>query len=92
VAGELDIATAPELDRTLREEIARGPVVLDLARLTFMDSTGIRVLSGALDAAATESWGLTVRPALHEHVRQVLEMTGMLAVLPFEPQVEEGRS
>lgn len=46
LAGELDLATAPELDAYLDEiETGDGPrVVLDLSSLSFMDSTGIRIL------------------------------------------------
>jgi len=54
-SGELDIATAPELERTLRALVASGPglLVLDLRNLSFMDSTGLRLLLER-DAAARE--------------------------------------
>jgi anti-anti-sigma factor len=44
--GELDIATAPQLDDTLRELVESGidHVVLDLAKLEFLDSTGLRLI------------------------------------------------
>ena len=45
VAGELDMATAPILDTALREAASSsGEVLLDFAGLSFMDSTGLRVL------------------------------------------------
>ena len=46
VAGELDIASAPSLDR-LREDENFAPgdeVVLELPGLTFIDSQGVRTL------------------------------------------------
>ena len=46
VAGALDIATSPELDRALREAPARL-VVLDLRDLAFMDSAGIDTIREA---------------------------------------------
>jgi anti-sigma B factor antagonist len=48
VIGELDIATAPQLEQTLRKAQlrARG-VVLDLRELTFMDCAGMRVVVAA---------------------------------------------
>src|SRR3954471_21454367 len=43
--GELDIATAGRLERALLDAGERGdPVVLDLAALEFIDSTGLRAI------------------------------------------------
>ena len=49
--GELDIATAPAFERLLRDvERDRWPTVaVDLRHLSFIDSSGIRVLLGAND-------------------------------------------
>jgi anti-sigma B factor antagonist len=45
VAGELDIATAPELERTLRESQQRAHLtVLDLRELAFMDCAGVHTI------------------------------------------------
>ena len=45
VAGELDIATAPELERTLRESQQLAHLtVLDLRELTFMDCAGVHAI------------------------------------------------
>jgi anti-anti-sigma factor len=45
-AGELDIATAEQLERELRsaEQSDAETIVLDLSGLTFIDSTGLRVV------------------------------------------------
>jgi|SRR6185369_3541015 anti-anti-sigma factor len=45
-AGELDLATAHELGAALAEAAYRGAprVILDLRRLTFVDSSGIGVI------------------------------------------------
>ena len=75
--GELDLATAPELERVL-EALATGPstVVLDLSGLTFVDCAGLRpvreaVFAGALLGRQVRLSG--ARPA----VRRVLELTGL---------------
>jgi len=48
VAGALDIASAPELERTLlRPELQTHLVVLDLRHLGFMDSSGVHVIVDA---------------------------------------------
>jgi anti-sigma B factor antagonist len=46
VTGELDLLTAPELERALERVVAGGAerVVLDLRALAFLDSTGIAVI------------------------------------------------
>ena len=52
VAAELDIASAPELERVLRRAELRAPlVVLDLRDLTFMDSRGLHVILCASNRA-----------------------------------------
>lgn len=48
VTGDLDMATAPQLEKTLRKAQLRARrVVLDLRELTFMDCTGIRAVVAA---------------------------------------------
>jgi anti-anti-sigma factor len=45
VAGELNVATLPQLDRTLREpQVQARLVVLDLRDLDYMDSSGAHAL------------------------------------------------
>ena len=46
ISGELDLATAPELERVLQP--ASGKVVIDCRSLGFVDAAGIGVLMGAL--------------------------------------------
>lgn len=51
VVGELDIATAPQLDRTLREaQLEARLVVLDLRELVFMDSSVHAVIKAGIRA------------------------------------------
>ncbi|MEA2287828.1 MAG: hypothetical protein QOJ21_3871 [Solirubrobacteraceae bacterium] len=83
-AGELDIATAPRLERALAEGRTPGDsVVLDLADLEFMDSTGLRVIIRGVEAAQRGGWELRLRkgpPTVH----RVFEIAGVLDALPFE--------
>jgi len=46
LAGELDVDTTPELERTLREPRARL-LVLDMRDLAFMDSSGVHAIVNA---------------------------------------------
>jgi anti-sigma B factor antagonist len=49
VEGELDIATAPRMLAALNEALANmvSPLVVDLSRVVFMDSTGLALLMNA---------------------------------------------
>lgn len=55
LVGELDIATAPRLESELRRVEGDRPsvLVIDLRQLSFIDSTGLRLLIGA-DVRARE--------------------------------------
>jgi anti-sigma B factor antagonist len=81
VHGELDIATAPELSRLLEGLRRRHhAVVVDLAEVTFIDSTGLSALMDARAESSRDGWHFTVRrpsPA----VRRVVELAGLEHVL-----------
>jgi anti-sigma B factor antagonist len=62
VVGELDIASSDRLESVLRTLAQRshGRVVVDLSRVTFMDSAGLRVLVRARERMdAGGRWLLT---------------------------------
>ena len=76
VAGELDLATAPQLQQTLRvAELRARRVVLDLRELTFIDCVGINVI---LDASnhARQADGQLVLVRGPSHVDRVFTLTG----------------
>ena len=49
LAGELDMASAPLLERAMEDEglASTGMIVLDLQHLEFIDSTGLRIILAA---------------------------------------------
>jgi len=75
--GELDIATAPELVDLLARLRHHGhAVVVDLAEVTFMDSTGLTTLMDAHRQAQRNGWSFAVRrpsPA----VQRVFDLSGV---------------
>jgi anti-anti-sigma factor len=82
--GELDIESAPDLERALlRSRPAHQRVVLDLAELKFMDSTGLRVLLRARAAADEGHWEIGLRN-VPPTIRRLFDMTGVHAALPAE--------
>lgn len=76
--GELDLGTAAQLEQALAE--AGGDVLIDLRGLTFMDSTGVRVL---LEAAERHSQGLRIVAPESGDVRVTIEETGIGPLLPL---------
>jgi anti-sigma B factor antagonist len=75
--GELDIATAPELVEILhRMRRQNHAVVLDLAEITFMDSTGLTTLMDAHLAAEGNGWSFEIRRA-SPAVRRVFDLAGV---------------
>lgn len=79
-AGEIDVATAPEIEERLLAAIAGGSeVTLDLAGVTFIDSSGLRALVTARQAAADA--GLAFRLAGRSAaVDRLLQVTGLDSV------------
>jgi anti-sigma B factor antagonist len=78
--GEIDVLTAPKLGRRLLNLVDEGKtrLVVDLSRVTFMDSTGIGVLLNALRRAACRDGGLVlVCPT--ERVLRPFQVTGLVS-------------
>lgn len=78
VAGELDVATAPALREELYRVIDRGvaTIVVDLADMDFIDSTGLGVLVGALKRVKERDGALELR-SLPSAAQRVFEITGL---------------
>jgi anti-anti-sigma factor len=77
--GELDLATAPELEDVLTERIDDSQdVVVDLRSLEFMDSSGIRVLVAAHARAGRAGTRVfIVRPAAQSAVGKIVDVSGL---------------
>ncbi len=82
--GELDMASAPALETALRRICSYGAeaIALDLSGLTFMDSTGLRVMLLGKDLCQRHGcdFQLVRGPA---QVQRLFEITGLLEQLPF---------
>jgi anti-anti-sigma factor len=83
VAGEIDLATAPQLTQCLLDHVDRD-VVLDLSAVTFLDSSGISALIRGREALRAADHSLqTMRE--QEHVQRVLEIAGIADLLHGSP-------
>jgi anti-anti-sigma factor len=81
--GELDLATAPDLEAALNERLDSGQdVVVDLRELDFMDSTGLRALVTAhARVQDTDQSFLIVRPLPGAPIERILAVAGVATVL-----------
>jgi len=89
VFGEVDIETSPALEEQLRSVLDQGhpSLLVDLAGVTFLDSTGLSVLIGGLRRCQDlggELHLISPRP----NVRKVLEVTGLMDTFHVEPGSE----
>ena len=85
VAGELDLHGAPQLRAELARaiELSAPPrVIVDLNGVTFLDSTGVGVLVGALKRAR-ELDGQLLFCNPQPRVCRVFEITGLVEALPL---------
>lgn len=82
LSGDLDFHTARRLREKLLELHAAGvnKVVLDMASLDFIDSSGLSVLVAGLKRLKNSDGNLSLR-AVPEQTRRVLEVSGLSRVL-----------
>lgn len=90
VAGELDQAGAPVLRDHVLGHLALGHtnIVVDLTRVSFVDSAGVGVLLVA-HHEATADGGRTRFAGVQDSVRQVLELTQVDRVLELHDDVSD---
>lgn len=84
VTGELDIGTVDRVEAELARAEAGDArlIVLDLAGLTFMDSTGVRLVLEAHARSRADSDRLRLRRGTPA-VQRIFELSGVAETLPF---------
>jgi anti-sigma B factor antagonist len=90
VDGELDLSSVPVLAQHINDQIGgeRKALTLDLSGVTFMDSSGLRLLIELNERAERDAWSLSFIAPKHEAANLVLRMTGADSALPFEDQAQ----
>ena len=78
IGGEIDVYTAPQLRERLIALVEAGDrqVIVDLARVEFLDSTGLGVLVGALKRLRGVEGELTLVCA-QERLLKIFRITGL---------------
>ena len=93
--GELDLATAPLLHKQVDDLLTgngqhRSLVLIDLAELTFCDSSGLRALLEILDRC--QRVGTTLRLTnVPADIHRIFELTGTTSVLNIDTNSGGGR-
>ncbi|NMF25053.1 STAS domain-containing protein [Olsenella umbonata] len=85
VAGEVDVSNASKLRDAIDELLAKGvpSVDVDLSQVSYIDSTGIGVLVGAVHRAHDAGLSLVVSNP-QRNVARVLDMLGVSGELGIE--------
>ena len=94
LSGEVDAQRSPEIKSKIRSLIGEGKakLVVDLAKVKYMDSSGLGVLVSGLKAARKESGDLKLS-TLQSEVQNIFELTQLNKVFEiFENQADAIKS
>ena len=75
--GRLDIISAPKLQKNRSFMDAETPVVIDLEKVGFMDSTGLRAIVSALNQKKQGALAI-VLACMNDQVRRTFALTNTL--------------
>lgn len=84
IEGELDMASAPELERAISHVTTEPHLVIDLTSCTFLDSTGMRVITETIRQAPRVSVVATDPGML-----RLLEITAVDTMAPVHASLDE---
>jgi len=88
--GEIDLFTAPDLKQVLTDAIEGGAhrVVLDLSEVSFLDSTALGVLIGAVKRLRTRGGTLAIVNT-DASIAKTFQITGLDQIFTILPSREE---
>lgn len=88
--GRLNLTSASRLKQAVDDEVGKGKVrlVLDLAEVEFIDSSGLGAIVSGLKAARQAGGDLRIAAA-GEQVLTVLKLTNLDRILRPHPSVED---
>lgn len=92
LVGEVDVYTAPRLKEQLVMLIEDGctKVVVDLEGVSFIDSSGLGVLVGALRRARERDGAVRI-VCTRENILKIFRITGLDKVFPVFSDIAEAR-
>ena len=83
VVGEVDLSTAPQLEEGLRKAATASPplVAVNLTRVTYIDSTALRVLTDG-QKRVRDRRGMLVVIADQPTIKKIFRITGLGTIVP----------
>ena len=89
VGGEIDVYTAPKLRDTITELVAAGTyqLVVDMAEVEFLDSTGLGVLVGGLKKVRAHDGSLEL-VCNADRLLKIFKITGLAKVFVIHESAE----
>ena len=83
--GELDTAASVEVKKTLAPlmENGRGNVVIECKDLSYIASSGLRILLSILKSTKANGGKLTLRN-VNDNVKKIFTLTGFVKIFNFE--------
>lgn len=92
LSGEIDLERSPDLQVSLQEAFGRltgrGTVLIDLSKVTYMDSSGVATLVRGLQMSRKKGVGL-VLCSLQDRVRSIFEIARLDTVFPIASTLDE---
>jgi anti-sigma B factor antagonist len=93
VEGELDIATAPRLKRVLSSALdGTSRLVVDLSRVSFIDSTALGVLVGIQRRLRSMPGGRMALVCTRPNVCGIFELAGLEGAFPMFADVDAAKA
>jgi anti-anti-sigma factor len=94
LSGEIDLSNATELEREIAEAVPnsmRG-LVLDLSALTYLDSSGIRLVLSIAGSLRWRGQDLVLAVPDGSRCKRVLSMAGIDGSVKLEPSADAARA
>jgi anti-sigma B factor antagonist len=90
--GELDLVEREDVRDAILEALERRPgrLIVDLGRLSFIDSSGVHLLIEAVQQSAERGVHLTIVPG-PPSVHRIFEICNLTDLLPFLARRDGGR-
>jgi anti-sigma B factor antagonist len=91
--GEIDVYTAPRLRQAIIDLVDGGAnrIVVDMAKVDFLDSTGLGVLVGGLKRVRLQDGSLAI-VATQDKILKIFDITGLNKVFAIHPSVDDAVS
>ena len=93
IEGELDTATAPDLDRAIQGCLAEGAtaLLLDLTSTDYVSSMGLRVFLSTLKSLRA-SGGRLVLSGLNDEVQEIIDLAGFAPLFEICTTTDQARA